>query len=195
MDTNEINEAAIKEALKRSDREALGLMFRLYYPRLLGYACKFVTKEAAEDIVQDVFIQLQHKGAAGDIRQTLQGYLFRSVHNSCVDHLRHQMVHRRYVDATLTALSLEEAAWYDPEKGRQSLVLAAGDEQVQEAIGQLPPKCRAILELRYKDGLRTREISGIMGISARTVETQLYKAMKQLRSNIKKIKILIWSLY
>lgn len=177
----------------KGSREALGELFLLYYPRLLGYACKYVTRETAEDIIQDVFIQLQQKGIAGDIRQTMQGYLFRAVHNSCVDHLRHEMVHRRYVDKTLTSLSLDEAAWYDPENGKQSLLFAGDDHQVWNAIEQLPPKCRAILQLRYKDGLKTREISGIMGISARTVETQLYKAIRQLRSSIRKVKLFVWS--
>ena len=61
-----------------------------------------------------------------------------------------------------------------------------------EAIEQLPPKCREVVKLRYMQGMKTAEISDAMGISSRTVETQLYKAVKQLRTMIRKFSIFSW---
>lgn len=154
-------------------------IFHEYYALLVGYACKFVDPQTAEDLVQDVFIQAHHK-----IPENARSYLLRSVHNKCADHFRRLAVHKKYVEETLFVQ--DELEYFNPDAGRRSLV-EAPERNVWEAIDQLPPKCREIVKLRYEQGLKTPEISSVLGISSRTVETQLYKAMKQLRGVLRKV--------
>ncbi|WP_119080855.1 RNA polymerase sigma-70 factor [Chitinophaga alhagiae] len=163
-------------------------VFHEYYSALVGYACKFVDLHTAEDLVQDVFIQ-----AHGKLPINPRGYLFRSVHNKCMDYFKHQQVHRRFVQDAL--LTQQELAYFHPETGHKSLLEASDERSVWEAIEQLPPKCREIIRLRYLEGLKTAEISDAMGISSRTVETQLYKAIKQLRSMFGKINLLFLNFF
>jgi RNA polymerase sigma-70 factor (ECF subfamily) len=148
----------------------------------VGYACKFVDLHTAEDLVQDVFIQ-----AHGKLPCNHRSYLFRSVHNKCVDYFRRQALHRRFVQASL--LTQQELEFFHPDTGHKSLLETADEHSIWEAIEQLPPKCREIVKLRYIQGMKTAEISDAMGISSRTVDTQLYKAMKRLRTMIRKISI------
>jgi RNA polymerase sigma-70 factor (ECF subfamily) len=189
------NEDTIKTALRQGDTTVIAALFGQYAAGLLGYACKFVTREAAEDIVQDVFIYLHRNAATLEIRHTLRSYLFRAVHNRCLDHIKHDMVHKRYVSQALSALSLQELEYYDPSAGKESLLMKGEDGGVWRAIEQLPPKCREIIKMRYQEGLKTKEISDAMGISSRTVETQLYKALKLLRGKVRKLSYLICSLF
>ncbi|MBC9909171.1 RNA polymerase sigma-70 factor [Chitinophaga varians] len=174
------------------DAAALEPLFKACYALLLSYACKYVTRETAEDIIQDVFIQLYKKGASLNISTSIKGYLFRSVHNGCLDHIRREAIHQRYINATIPGLSEAELDYFSPDGPRQSLLqqdnLAAS---VWQAIEALPPKCREVVKLRYEQGLKTGEISATMGISTRTVETQLYKAIKQLRGLIRKTNVFL----
>lgn len=174
------------------DAAALEPIFKACYALLLAYACKYVTRETAEDIIQDVFIQLYKKGPSLHIESSIKGYLFRSVHNGCLDHIRREAVHQRYVNTAISGLSEAELDYFNPDGPRQSLIqqdnLAAS---VWQAIEALPPKCREVVKLRYQQGLKTGEISATMGISTRTVETQLYKAIKQLRGLIRKTNIFL----
>ncbi|WP_212005581.1 RNA polymerase sigma-70 factor [Chitinophaga sp. HK235] len=182
-----VDEARQTGTPAQHDAAALEPVFKACYAALLAYACKYVTRETAEDIIQDVFIQLYRKGPSLSISTSIRSYLFRSVHNGCLDYIRQQAVHQRYVNATIPGLSEAELDYFSPDGPRQSLLqqdnLAAS---VWQAIEALPPKCREVVKLRYQQGLKTGEISAAMGISARTVETQLYKAIKQLRGLIRK---------
>ncbi|MGN7824627.1 RNA polymerase sigma-70 factor [Chitinophaga varians] len=177
------------------DAAALEPLFKACYALLLSYACKYVTRETAEDIIQDVFIQLHKKGPSLHINSSIKAYLFRSVHNGCLDHIRREAIHQRYINATIPGLSEAELDYFNPDGPRQSLLqqdnLAAS---VWQAIEALPPKCREVVRLRYEQGLKTGEISATMGISTRTVETQLYKAIKQLRALIRKTSIFLFAI-
>ncbi|RPE09757.1 RNA polymerase sigma-70 factor [Chitinophaga lutea] len=159
-------------------KQTTAQIFHEYYAALVGYACKFVDPQTAEDLVQDVFIQAHNK-----IPANAGSYLFRSVHNKCADHFRRLAVHKKYVEEVLFVQ--EELAFFNPDTGHTSL-LEAPESSVWAAIEQLPPKCREIVRLRYEQGMKTPEISTVLGISSRTVETQLYKAMKQLRNVLKR---------
>jgi RNA polymerase sigma-70 factor (family 1) len=173
---------------QREDMDPLDTaqIFHKYYVALVGYACKFVDLQTAEDIVQDVFIQTYNK-----IPENARSYLFRSVHNKCQDFFKHQEVHRRYVNEA--RILQDELIYFHPDTGNKSLL--EEESNVWNAIEQLPPKCREIVKLRYQKGLKTIEISDAMGISSRTVETQLYKGIKQLRSMIKKLNYLLCTLF
>lgn len=188
------SEDIIKTALRQDASAALAALFEQYAAGLLGYACKFVSRETAEDIIQDVFIQLHRQADSLEIRQSIRSYLFRAVHNRCLDQLKHDMVHKRYVNQALAELRIEELSWYDPSSGNESLLMKGEEGNIWQAIEQLPPKCREIVKMRYQDGLKTREISDAMGISSRTVETQLYKALKLLKGKVRKLSYLFWSL-
>lgn len=168
-------------------RKTTAQVFHQYYASLVGYAAKFVDAQTAEDLVQDVFIHAHNK-----IPSDARSYLFRSVHNRCADHFRRLAVHKKYVEETMFVQ--EELAFFNPDTGHRSL-LEGGPESVWAAIEQLPPKCREIVRLRYEQGMKTPEISSVLGISSRTVETQLYKAMKQLRSVLKRVNSFFYNFF
>jgi RNA polymerase sigma-70 factor, ECF subfamily len=177
--------------LRMGDSRAVALMFETWYPMLLNYAGKFVPHASAEDIVQDIFVELQKRSGALEIRQSVKAYLIRAVHNKCIDHIRHLMVRKNYEDQALSELSLQELNYFDPQKNNTSLLLSDEREDLQRAVAQLPERCREILLLKYQHDLNTKEIAQLLNISTRTVETQLYKAVKTLRGKVKRLSYLL----
>jgi RNA polymerase sigma-70 factor (ECF subfamily) len=184
------DDVVIHDMLRMGDTRAVALMFETWYPMLLNYAGKFVPHASAEDIVQDIFVELQKRSGSLEIKQSVKAYLIRAVHNKCMDHIRHLVVRKKYEDQALSELSLQELNYFDPQKNNTSLLLSDNTEDLQQAIARLPARCREILLLKYQHDLNTREIAQLLNVSTRTVETQLYKAVKTIRGLVKKLSYL-----
>ena len=145
------------------------LTFRTYYRPLCLYALHYLLDvEAAEDAVQDCFVRLLEAGARPD---NVRAWLYAAVRNRCIDRLRR---HDPLVEAVptdgITGLSDEEAQ----ER-------AVREAELWTAIDALPPRCREVLLLAKRDGLKYSEIAERMGIAEKTVEHQMSKALSRLR--------------
>ena len=149
-------------------------------PILIFYAAKFVDKTAAEDIVHDVFLRVWQKQASLVMKERLKSYLFKSVQNSCLDYLKHLKVSDDYFNASITRFKIEEINF-----DKENQVNIEDEERlinIYEELEKLPPKCREIFTMHYMEERKTSDIAQILGLSKRTIEAQLYKALKKLRS-------------
>ena len=159
-------------------------IFETYYPRLLRFAGEYTgDRHEAENILQNVFLKLWEKRASLPIDINLNAYLLTMVKNHCMDFLKHQQVVNRYHINRKTELQQEMAFNYyavgkfDPEQ----IDIETLELLVEKAISELPEQCRKIFELSRYEGLKYREIAEKLGISVKTVETQMSKALKILR--------------
>jgi RNA polymerase sigma-70 factor (family 1) len=150
--------------------------FRFYEP-LCQYAFTFVKEQAAcEDIVQDIFLRIWEKKQDLIGKPDLQYYLYTAVRNNCLTWLEKQ---RKDPSVYLLTddIADEEATLPGepiPEKDMTSLL--------KKAFDQLPPKCREVFALSRISGLSYQQISDVLGISIKTVENQVGKALKILRA-------------
>lgn len=163
-------------------------LFIGHYSRFVAFARKFVPAEVAEDLVQDVFLQLLNKCGSLSITVTLENYVYRAIKNKYFDQVKSEKVHSKYIDQAVQ-LGVDELNYYDPAKNL-SLTLDENEQALYIAIENLPPKCREIIKSKYLSGKKTLQISEELGISPRTVETHAYKAVKQLKSAFKAASIL-----
>ena len=146
---------------------------------MIFYACKFVNPATAEDLVQDVFLKVWQKKLFLFLKEGIKTYLYRSVQHACLDYLRHQDVKSDYVKAVTTRLKIEEIYYND-----DPLFFFSEDERLAlifREMEKLPDKCRQIFSMSYLEEMKTSEIAVLLNISPRTVEAQLYKALKMLR--------------
>ncbi len=162
-------------------------MFQTYYPGLLNFAKKYVReKNAAEEIVDDLFIHLWEIRKKLQIRDSLEAYLFRSVYNRCISYIRN-----KNKQANLTseiALSLDNKLYSIPETSTSPLNQIINKElrdQLNQALNELPEKCREIFILSREYGLKYEEIAEKLNISKNTVKTQLKIALKRLRESLR----------
>lgn len=153
---------------------------------LIFYAGKYVDRITAEDLVQDVFLKIWQKRTFLFLRDGIKTYLYRSVQHACLDYLKHQEVEGDYVNVITTKLKIEEIYYNDDPQS-----LFSEDDRllnIYRQMEKLPDKCREIFIMSYLEEKKTHEIATLLNISSRTVEAQLYKALKMLRNSL----LLFW---
>jgi RNA polymerase sigma-70 factor (family 1) len=154
-------------------------LFREHYSTLANYAFSLLkNREDAEDVVQDVFVKLWQNSPAVVTTPQVKFYLFTSTKNSCISLLRKQSG-KYFVPANEVSLS---GAAHDepPEEGTDLLSIA------EKAISALPPQCQVIFRMSRLGKMTYQEIADEMGISVKTVENQVGKALRMMREYAKK---------
>ena len=173
-----MNERHLIEQLQGGSHDAFDTIFREYYPRLVGAAEALLgDRAAAEEAAQDVMLELWRRRDDIRIETSLASYLFRAVRNRALNQLRQQRTQQR-AQPLLTA-GAPDVAGADARVRSHELAAA-----VEAAVAALPPRCREVFELSRIEGLRYSEIAATLGISAKTVEAQMGKALRILRDHL-----------
>ena len=173
-----ISDEELVEKLRKGDIEAFDAVFEKYSNRLFGFALKYLkSKEETEGLVQDVFLKIWENRKTLKKDASLKSYLFTiSYHNICKIFRKKQLQGKLKEEIGLTSeisVDTEEQIDY-----RSTL------EQIEQLIGKLPPKQRAIFEKSRKEGKSTREIAEEMHIAPGTVDNNISAALKFLRKHI-----------
>jgi RNA polymerase sigma-70 factor (family 1) len=164
------------------DDGAFEQAFRQYFPGLCAYAHRFVPDiETAEEVVQEVFTQLWEKRAGLELKSSLKSYLFRSVHNRCLNQIRNEKVRVHHHQTHQT--ERPDASFYDPA------IVADVKHRVYEAIGRLPAQRGKIFRMSRFEALSYKEIAEKLELSPKTVEVQMGKALKQLRLWLQDVRV------
>lgn len=161
------------------------LLFRTHRARLVSFARRYVDcPDLAEEVVAEVFLRVWMQGTCRTGRCELPvRYLFVAVRNQALKARRHQKVAERWRTAA-TAQPHAPAMSQPPAAPDRELEVAELAHAVDEAVSRLPERCRRAYLLHRQEGLSQAAVAEIMGISVRTVETQLGKATKALRHSL-----------
>jgi len=159
-----------------------------YFMRMKYFAYEYVlSEEDAENIVQDVFTELWEKKELLAYDINLVAFLFTSIRNRCIDHLRHRVVERDAVDhmreeyRIVMRVKLASLELFD-----QSIFSAEDIEAIiSKAIDSLPDKCREIFIKSKIEGRKQKDIATELNISLKTVENQMNIAYKKLKTELK----------
>ncbi|MBN2104626.1 RNA polymerase sigma-70 factor [bacterium] len=161
------------EKLCRGDTDAFERLFRTYSRGLIHFCLRYVNDlHIAENCVQEVFIHIWEHRSKLDPKQNIKSYLFTAVRNRALKEIRRETVRRNYQPHII----LEPII--DPYQKMHAKEL---ESAIAEAIAGLPEKCRQVFEMNRFEELTYREIAEILNISIKTVETQMGRALKQLR--------------
>jgi len=173
-----LSEQELLARLRAGDADAFDAIFRSLYPPLVGLAEGMLRQRAvAEETVQDVMLELWRRRESLVLEESLRAYLFRAVRNRALNHLRHEKVERRGEPFAAGESS-------SPPSAQDALEEEEIDAALREAVGALPERCREVFELSRVRGLRYAEIAAAMGISVKTVEAQMGKALRLLRERL-----------
>lgn len=164
--------------LRSGDSSAFDAIFRSEYGLLVGMAERLLGERAlAEEVAQEVLMELWRRRESLVIEESLRAYLIRSARNRALNQLRHERVRRDaapYLDSPRSA---------SPDAPRK-LEDAEIDAALYEAIASLPPRCREVFELSRVQRLRYGEIAVVLGVSTKAVEAQMGKALRILRERM-----------
>lgn len=153
------------------------IFFDQHYQRLCSYAFSFLKdEESCEDIVQDIFIKiwLNRQDLIGS--EQLKFYVFSAVRNNCLTRLQKNKKYR-VVEMNDEDEVEEIIIKLDPEDEKTNPT-----ELIAKALDRLPPKCREVFLLSRIGNLTYLQIADNLGISIKTVENQMGKALKILRN-------------
>jgi RNA polymerase sigma-70 factor (ECF subfamily) len=166
---------------------AFNSLFNRYYAGLCAYCESFTCdKYAAEDLVQDVFVNVWMKQSELNFDETISSYLYKAVHNACIQFLRHERVKDRY--NTLVQAKLAEAE-YTPFDWVIIDVDPAEETEIQtlyrQALEQLSPQTHKIFLCSREKGMKYSEIAELTGLSVKSVEYHISKALDVFRKALK----------
>ena len=158
------------------DEKAFELFFHLLNNSLVKFCVLYVNqKEIAEEIVSDVFVKcwLNRKTLTEILNP--ETYLFVAVKNQSLNHIKkYSSIHLVQIDETN---SVEFVNTFNPQKEIENKELIF---RMDKAITALPQQCRIVFRLIKEDGMKYKEVAEILNISPRTVQTQLFRAIKKL---------------
>jgi RNA polymerase sigma-70 factor (ECF subfamily) len=158
------------------DTQAYKQLFQLFYPSLVSFSVSIIrSKELSEEIVSDVFIKIWEKRHQLDKVENLTYYLFTAVKNKCLNQL-HSQKNKDGLEIIDTIFEFK-SLYHDPE---QKLISAETIREIQNAIQELPPRCRLIFKLVKEEGLKYKEVAELMQLSVKTVENQMSLAFKRI---------------
>lgn len=159
-------------------------LFKNYYNSLLLYAFKNLNnRQAAEDVVQDVFLALWKRKDEVDFTKPMRGYLYKSVYNRSINYLITQRNALSIQDKSIRNLLHNEVVDYDQQ---ESLLLKEISDELKTFVETLPPQCKKVFILSRGHQLKNKEIAIQLDVSEKTVEGHLSKALKELRNHFKK---------
>lgn len=166
-------------AIKDGDERAFERIFKQYYKGLCGYAIRMLQEqEGAEEIVQDMFCKLWESRETVNINTSLKSYLFRAVHNRCLNQIKHINIRENYKNHNQERIDHEEQHFSEHYEKFEL------QQQIEQAIQKLPTERQRIFRMSRFDGMKYREIADELGISIKTVEVQMGKALKTLRDDL-----------
>ena len=180
-----VDDAALLAGIRAGEEASFELLFRSYYGRLHLYAEGYVrSPEVAEDLTVEVFARIWERRADWEVHGSIRAYLYAAVRNEALMHVRRRrMLARMHSDP---AFDLRPPGMGAPGPApdasleAEELTLA-----VEAAIARLPERSREAFVLHRKHGLSYAEVAAAMGISPRTVEVHVSRALKALRVNLK----------
>jgi RNA polymerase sigma-70 factor (ECF subfamily) len=173
-----MDDGDLLKRIQAGDEGAFDTVFRTWYPVLVRVAAALLHEtDPAEEIAQEVMLELWRRRHVVDAGVSLQAYLLRAVRNRSLNQLRHLRV-RRDTEADV------QGTYGAPMAADQSIAARELSEAVQVALRELPPRCREVFELSRIHGLRYAEIAEALGIAQKTVEAQMGKALKIMRQRL-----------
>lgn len=167
------------EKIRKGDQEAFEELFHEFYAPLSKFAWRYVrSSHIAEELVQEVFLDVWEDKKSLDPAKSIKAYLYQSVKNKALNHIKHKDLAKEYN---------KSIAWVNRTPITQIHSFAGNSEfirQTKKEIENLPEGARNIYKLSRKDGLTYREISEVLDISIKTVESQMSRALKILRQKL-----------
>jgi len=185
------------QLIKKGNHKSFELVFKSYFSRLCTYAFHYTKQlEVAEDLVKDTFLGLWERKENMEIKTSLSGYLFRSVHNSCINYLQREKI--KYPNLSIEeieALELKMKQPLSPDYAIGHLLASELEDQIESEIEKLPDQCKEIFKLSRYEGYSHKKIAEKLQLSENTVKTQIYRALNKIRNAISFSSIILFHLF
>ena len=173
--------AELKKLIATGSEPAFRKLFNLFFAQLIRFAVTLVkSKEAATDIVDEVFVRLWKNKAGIASIENLKAYLYRAVKNVSLNYLS-----RKTQDNLFDSLEDFDIGLCDNNGPEQQMVNNEIARSILAAVNSLPPKCKMVFMLVREDDMKYKEVADILNISIKTVDAQMVIAINRIRQSLK----------
>jgi RNA polymerase sigma-19 factor, ECF subfamily len=174
-----IRDTDIIGRIRKGDAGEFESLFRSSYVSLVRYAKTLIKDhDNAEEIVQDLFFRIWQDREKLNIESSLNGYLFRSVHNRCLHFIEHTRVVERHAE------EMSYGQTESQENPSDILNYKELQEKVARILEKLPERCGKIFTMSRFEGLKYAEIAERLSVSIKTVEANMGRALKEFRKEL-----------
>ncbi len=182
-----LKEEELVRGIKRQDKDVFKYLYDFLFQRLFLYARSYLENEQeAKDIVQELFFTLWEKNEKINFPTTISAYLFKAVHNNCIQVLRHKTIEKKHSEHSRIKLQEAEIIYHNSSDHIFSTInLQEIQETFRQALLQMPEKTREIFLLSRQLGNKNKEIASSLNISIKTVEYHLSNALVFLKEQMK----------
>ena len=181
-------ESLLIEKALQGDENAYAEIIKRYRNSLYSVLFKMVkNKEEAEDLLQEAFIKAFRALESFNENYAFSTWLYKIAVNNCIDFLRKKRLQIFSYDKPLSVKDGEVRRDYpDPDQTPEHLLLSREKTQIiNEAIDQLPPKYRIVIDLRHRQELSYEEIADRLNLPLGTVKARIFRAREILKRNLK----------
>jgi len=186
MRENKQNIEFLVNRISNGSESAFETIFSIYYPRLRQYANSILhDSQEAEDLVQEVFVQIWNKRSVLQSERHFGAYIFTLVKNRCLNSIKRKIVEDKYV---------KHQAYYESEElyhisfeveGQFSSMEDQLTGELEKVIKKMPERCQTAFRFKWLEGKKIREIAEIMEISTTMVDKHLAKGIQIARELLK----------
>ena len=170
------------EQIRNDNCEAFTNLFEEYYQPLCEYTYRFLhDEELIKDIVQNMFLRIWVNRKKWNPRVEVKSYLYRSVYYQFINDSKKKRIYSDYNDVP------EKYLTDNDESQLEKIYALEISASIKSAINKLPPRRKQILVLRFMHELSYKDISLILDISINTIDTQIRRALKLLRRDLKQL--------
>ncbi len=166
--------------IRQNDKDAFKSLYNRYSKRIYFFSLKYLGNDIeVEELVQSVFINIWENRKSLDATSSVKSYIYKCAVNYIYNYLKKKTIHARFIesqihkDETHSNHTYEEIFFHDLEKS------------INSVVGTLPSQQQKIFQLSRYEGLTDKEIAGKLNLSVRTVENQLYRALKKIKIILK----------
>jgi len=181
------NDKQLLELLMNGDEASFKVVYNHFYPKLFYFVHEYIPhKDLAEDIVQDTFLTLWKKRLQLSPDTNLNAWLYTVAKNNSLKKIRDEKYRKAiFKEVQWTGFELELNAGALAKLDTSNLSFSEIKRIIQTTLDNLPPQSRMVFELSRVEKKKNKEISDEMGISVKTVEGHMTKALKILRIALK----------
>lgn len=170
------------QAVGTGDHQAFEYLVKKYQRPVFSFVCRYLgDRDAAEDVLQEVFLGLYRAAPRFEARAEVSSWLFRIAHNLSLNEIKRRKRHLSFKEA-LDGLPHVDAG----PSALSTMETREQENAVMKALNQLPENQRAVMLLRVNEELSYVEISKVLSVSVSTTESLIFRARTRLRQLLRK---------
>ncbi|MBW6500509.1 MAG: RNA polymerase sigma-70 factor [Bacteroidales bacterium] len=177
---DDISDNLLVTRIRQNDKNAFKILYNRYSRKIYFFSLKFLGNNfETEELVQSVFINVWETRESLDTAGSVKSYIYRSAVNYIINYLKRKSVRTRFMELQIHKEDFESNNTYE------QVFFNDLEKTINSVVGALPPGQQKIFRLSRFEGLTHKEIAGKLDLSVRTVENQMYRALKTIKTILK----------